>query len=49
VPLAHFLYPPFEESVKKAKESGARVLVAGGDNSLLLYVCRNVVKAVRGS
>ena len=48
-PLAHFLYPPFEESVKKAKENGARVLVAGGDNSLLLYVCRNVVKAVQGT
>lgn len=46
VPLAHFLYAPFEESVRKAIGNGARVLVAGGDNALLLHVCRGIVEVV---
>jgi len=45
VPLARFLYPPFDESVKKAIEEGARVLVAGGDVSLLMWAASTMVKA----
>lgn len=45
VPLARFLYPPFDESVKKAIKDGARVLVAGGDVSLLMWAAETMVKA----
>ena len=45
VPLARFLYPPFDESVKKAIGEGARVLVAGGDVSLLMWAASTMVKA----
>ena len=34
VPLAHFLYNPFEELVKNSIKVGAKVLVAGIDVSL---------------
>lgn len=47
MPLAHFLYPPFEVSVKKAINDGAKVLVSGGDNALLLHTCRTLVNIVR--
>ncbi|MCW4048831.1 MAG: aldolase/citrate lyase family protein [Candidatus Bathyarchaeota archaeon] len=46
VPLARFLYPPFSESVKKAVDDGARVLVAGGDVSLLYSITSSMVKAL---
>ena len=42
VPMANFLYSPFSESVKNSVEKGARVLVAGGDVSLLLQICREL-------
>jgi 4-hydroxy-2-oxoheptanedioate aldolase len=45
VPLARFLYPPFDESVRKAIKDGARVLVAGGDISLLMWAAETMVKA----
>jgi 4-hydroxy-2-oxoheptanedioate aldolase len=45
VPLARFLYPPFDESVRKAIKDGARVLVAGGDVSLLMWAAETMVKA----
>jgi hypothetical protein len=45
VPLARFLYPPFDESVRKAIRDGARVLVAGGDVSLLMWAAETMVKA----
>jgi 2-keto-3-deoxy-L-rhamnonate aldolase RhmA len=46
VPLAHFLYSPFDESVKNSIEKGARVLVAGGDVSLLLQICMELRQVV---
>ena len=46
VPLAHFLYPPFEESVRRAVDDGAKILVAGGDNALLYQACRSLVQIV---
>lgn len=49
VPLARFLYPPFEESTKIAIKEGFRVLVAGGDVSLLAHASQNLVKSVRDS
>jgi 4-hydroxy-2-oxoheptanedioate aldolase len=45
-PLAQFLYSPFSESVEKAVEKGAQVLVSGGDVSLLLEICRELRKVV---
>ena len=42
VPLAHFLYSPFEESVKNSIMLGAKVLVAGGDVSLFLQICKDL-------
>jgi len=42
VPLAHFLFSPFEESVKNSIEVGAKVLVAGGDVSLFLQICKDL-------
>jgi len=45
IPLAKFLYPPFEKTVKEAVADGFNVLVVGGDVSLLYYVCTEVVKA----
>jgi 4-hydroxy-2-oxoheptanedioate aldolase len=46
VPLARFLYPPFEESVKRSVDEGARILVAGGDVSLLYGAARGLASAV---
>ncbi|MFH0850460.1 MAG: hypothetical protein V1924_05925 [Candidatus Bathyarchaeota archaeon] len=45
--MARFLYPPFDESVKKAIGEGARVLVAGGNVSLLMWAASSMVKAKR--
>lgn len=45
-PLAQFLYSPFQESVKNYIEKGAQVLVAGGDVSLLLEICRELRQVV---
>lgn len=47
MPLARFLYPPFEESVKKSVDEGARILVAGGDVALLYQVSREITDIVR--
>jgi 4-hydroxy-2-oxoheptanedioate aldolase len=47
VQLARFLYPPFEESVKRAMDEGARILVVGGDVSLLYYIGREIAKIVQ--
>jgi len=47
MPLARFLYPPFEESAKHSIDEGARILVAGGDVALLYQTCRGLVQAVR--
>ncbi len=46
VPLARFLYPPFEESVKRSVDEGAKILVAGGDVSLLYGACRGLASVV---
>jgi 4-hydroxy-2-oxoheptanedioate aldolase len=46
VPLAHFLYAPFEESVADSIGKGAKVLVAGGDVSLMLQICTELKKVV---
>ena len=46
VQLARFLYPPFEESVKRSVDEGARILVAGGDVSLLYGACRGHASVV---
>lgn len=46
VPLAHFLYAPFEESVANSISKGAKVLVAGGDVSLMLQICSELRKVV---
>jgi len=46
IPLARFLYPPFEESVKKSVDEGARILVAGGDVALLYQASREITKIV---
>ena len=43
--MTRFLYPPFDESVKKAIEEGARVLVAGGDVPLLMWAASTMVEA----
>jgi len=48
VPLARFLYPPYEKSVKQAMDEGFRILVVGGDVTLLYEACRDVVNSVRG-
>jgi 4-hydroxy-2-oxoheptanedioate aldolase len=42
VPMANFLYSPFDESVKNSVAQGAQILVAGGDVSLLLQVCKEL-------
>ena len=42
VPLAHFLYNPFEESVKNSIKVGAKALVAGVDVSLFLQICKDL-------
>lgn len=46
VPLARFLYPPFEETAKRSVDEGARILVAGGDVSLLYGAARSLASAV---
>ncbi len=46
MPLARFLYPPFEESVKKSVDEGARILVAGGDVALLYQASREITNIV---
>jgi 4-hydroxy-2-oxoheptanedioate aldolase len=46
VPMANFLYSPFDESVKNSIAKGARVLVAGGDVSLLLQICQELRQVV---
>ena len=46
IPMANFLYSPFDESVRNSIEKGARVLVAGGDVSLLLQICKELRKVV---
>lgn len=46
VPLAHFLYAPFEESVASSIGKGAKVLVAGGDVALMLQICTELRKVV---
>ena len=46
VPLAQFLYPPFSESVPAAVADGARVLVAGGDVSLLFSAAKSLTDAL---
>lgn len=46
VPMANFLYSPFDESVKHSVKQGAQILVAGGDVSLLLQVCKELRKVV---
>jgi 2-keto-3-deoxy-L-rhamnonate aldolase RhmA len=46
VPLAHFLYAPFEELVTNSIGKGAKVLVAGGDVSLMLQICTELRKVV---
>ena len=46
VHMASFLYPPFENSVKKALDEGARILVVGGDVALLYYISKEIVKIV---
>jgi 4-hydroxy-2-oxoheptanedioate aldolase len=46
VPLARFLYPPFSESVPAAVADGARVLVAGGDVSLLFSAAKALTDAL---
>jgi 4-hydroxy-2-oxoheptanedioate aldolase len=46
-PLARFLYPPFDKSVREAVADGATVLVAGGDVSLLLSAATQVANALR--
>ncbi len=44
VPLANFLYAPFEESVANSIGNGAKILVAGGDVALLLQICSELRK-----
>jgi 4-hydroxy-2-oxoheptanedioate aldolase len=46
VPMANFLYSPFDESVKKSVAQGAQILVAGGDVSMLLQICRELRSVV---
>lgn len=46
VPMANFLYSPFDESIKNSIAKGARVLVAGGEISLLLQICTELRKLV---
>lgn len=46
VPMANFLYSPFDESVRDSVAQGAQILVAGGDVSLLLQVCKGLRKVV---
>jgi 4-hydroxy-2-oxoheptanedioate aldolase len=46
-PLARFLYPPFDESVRNAVKEGSKVLVAGGDVSLLYSVTSTMVNALK--
>ena len=46
VPMANFLYSPFDESVKNSIAKGAKVLVAGGEISLLLQICTELRKVV---
>lgn len=46
VPLARFLYPPYDRSVKQAIDEGFRILVVGGDVALLYQACRDVMKSV---
>ena len=48
-PLARFLYPPFDRSVREAVADGATVLVAGGDVSLLLSAATQVADALRAA
>lgn len=47
MPLARFLYPPFEESVRRSIDEGARILVAGGDVALIYQASRELVKTVQ--
>ena len=46
VPMANFLYSPFDESVRNSIAKGARVLVAGGEISLLFQICGELRKVV---
>jgi len=46
VPLARFLYPPYDRSVRQAMDEGFRILVVGGDVALLYQACRDVMKSV---
>ena len=47
IPLGRFLYPPFDKSVKEAISEGFRVLVIGGDVSLLYHTTSEIVNIVR--
>jgi hypothetical protein len=46
-PLAKFLYPPFQKSVKAAVDDGFNVLVVGGDISLLYHTSSEIVKVLK--
>lgn len=46
VPMANFLYSPFDQSVKESVAQGAQILVAGGDVSLLLQICKELRSVV---
>jgi 2-keto-3-deoxy-L-rhamnonate aldolase RhmA len=47
IPLAKFLYPPFQESVRAAVDDGFNVLVVGGDVSLLYHTSSEIVKVLK--
>lgn len=47
VPLARFLYPPYDKSAREAIDEGFRILVLGGDVAILYETCRNVVRGAR--
>ncbi len=44
--MANFLYSPFDESVRNSIAKGAKVLVAGGEISLLFQICGELRKVV---
>jgi 4-hydroxy-2-oxoheptanedioate aldolase len=47
MPLAHFLFPPYKESINNLVDKGAHILVVGGDVGIIYQASKDIVNIIR--
>jgi 4-hydroxy-2-oxoheptanedioate aldolase len=46
VPLDRFVFPPYEKTIKQAKDDGFIILTAGADIGIMLQACRGITRSL---